>query len=61
MPCIHILQGSRKNTEVFTNEFQVNPENHMLRNACKMHMQILLYFISAATVDLLTNNLKSRG
>jgi hypothetical protein len=42
-----------------TNEFQVNPKNHMLRNACKMHMQILLYFITATTVDLLTNTLKS--
>jgi hypothetical protein len=42
-----------------THEFQVNPENHMLRNAWKMHMQILLYFITATTVDLLTNNLKS--
>jgi hypothetical protein len=57
--CINILQGSRKNKTVVTNEFQVKPENHMLRNACKMHMQILLYFIAAATVDLLTNNLKS--
>jgi hypothetical protein len=57
--CINILQGSRKNTRGVTNEFQVNPENHMLRNACKMHMQIFHYFITAATVDLLTNNLKS--
>jgi hypothetical protein len=45
--------------EGVTNKFQVNPENHMLRNASKMHMQILLYFITATTVDLLTNNLKS--
>jgi hypothetical protein len=42
-------------------EFQVNPEHDMLRNACKMHMQMLLYFITAAIVDLLTNNLKSLG
>jgi hypothetical protein len=42
-----------------TNEFEENPENHMLRSAYKKHLQILLYFITAATVDLLTNNLKS--
>ena len=42
-----------------TNEFQVNPENRMLRNACKIHMQFFLYFITAATVDLLTKGLKS--
>jgi hypothetical protein len=43
-----------------TNEFQVNPENHMLRIMhVKWHLQILLYFITATTVDLLTNNLKS--
>jgi hypothetical protein len=39
-----------------TNEFQVNTENHMLRNARKMHMQILLYLITTATVDLLYIN-----
>jgi hypothetical protein len=34
-----------------TNEFQVNLENRMLRNACKMHMQILLYYIAAASLQ----------
>jgi hypothetical protein len=42
-----------------THEFQVNPENHMLRNACKTPYGILFYFITTAIVDLLTNNLKS--
>jgi hypothetical protein len=42
-----------------TNELSVNPEINMLLNACKMHMQILLSIITATTVDLLTNNLKS--
>jgi hypothetical protein len=44
-----------------THEFQVNPENHMLRNACKMHMEILLYFIIATTADLLTIHLNHEG
>jgi hypothetical protein len=33
--CIHILQGSWIKTDVFQMIFQVNPVNHMSRNACK--------------------------
>jgi hypothetical protein len=51
----HLTRVKEKDRGV-THEFQVNPENHMLGNACEMHMQILLYFITAATVVLLTNN-----
>jgi hypothetical protein len=55
------LTRTKEKHQCVTNEFQVNPENHILRNECKIHMQILLYFNTATIVDLLTNNLKSCG
>jgi hypothetical protein len=63
---LNILQGARKNTEVLHMiylKFICNT-SAFCRAPCKIfNLQMadadLLYFITAATVELLTNNLKS--
>jgi hypothetical protein len=37
-----------------THEFQVNPKNYILRNACKMHMQILALNLGVLFVTFCT-------
>jgi hypothetical protein len=63
---LNILQGARKNVEVLQMiylKFICNTSAFSLAPCTIFNMQMayvdLLYFITDATVDLLTNNLKS--